>query len=233
MEMESDPLPLHFAQPPLFDFGDSSASALELFPATWAAAEALASPDLAARRAGLDRLVELGAPRYSPLVAYLIATRLLEPDLALREQVIAVLAGVLTPDESGKLAPEPVRQVLAAYLSQMRTRPIVALLQVAESSETARPSVAALLNACPYAGGHLANILNDRRAPLATRRQAVHFVAEVGYLQAVPALERLENRLAVRQNGQQDMPFLPSGGLLDESSLLPEVQSALRLLRTP
>lgn len=230
--MESDPSFVNLWQPPLFELGEPTAAALELFPAVWGAAELLASPEAAARRVGLERLAELKAARLSPLVAYLLATRLLEPDLELRGMVARLLDSALSADEQGRLAHPAVREALTAWLAAMRTRPIYALLQVAESDPTLDGPVTSLLNACPFAGVQLSALLAERKTPIAIRRQAACFIARVGYLDAVPALERLAARLETRLEGQQSMPFI-SPDPADELALLPAVQSALNQLRAP
>ncbi|HEX9028950.1 MAG TPA: hypothetical protein VF823_07240 [Anaerolineales bacterium] len=230
--MENDPLLLSLSQPPLFELGEPSAETLELFPAVWAAAELLVSPEAPRRRSGLERLAELKAARVSPLVAYLLATRLLDPELELRGRVVRLLDTVLSADDQGRLAHPAVRQALTGWLVTMRTRPIYALLQVAESDPSLDGPVTNLLNACPFAGSQLASLLAERKTPLSIRRQAARFIAMVGYLEAVPTLERLETRLASRQEGQQAMPFLPPDPT-DEVALLPAVQAALNSLRAP
>ncbi len=228
--MDSDPMSINLNQPTLFDFTGSSSGTVELFPAVWSAAEELTSPDLGSRQAALERLAALNAIRLSPLIAYLTATRILEPDLPLRKRVIQLLGDVLAPDEGGRPAPDIVIRHLSTYLSQMRTRPIIALLQVAELDPGLEAGVARLFNACPNGGSHLVDIVSDRKAPVALRRQAVSMIGLVGYLDTLSTLERLEARLTARIKGQQSMPFAPSSGP-DESELLPAVQTAIGRLR--
>jgi len=230
--MDYESLPQQLIQPALFEYGDAAHGAVELFPAVWAATEALFSPELLTRTQGLARLVELGAVRLSPLVAAVLADRLTEPDLELRRQIAYALGDVLTVDENGHAAPDPVRNYLVNMLSQMRQRPIFALLEISISVPMAEATIARLLNACPYAGRHLADILTERKMPLAVRRAATHFIGFVGYLDAIPALERMLVRLEARVTGQQVMPFAPPGQP-DEADLLPEVRQALKNLRAP
>ncbi len=219
-------------QPPLFQFGESSAGAVELFPTVWSACEDLVAPDPELRHKGLDQLLALGAPRLSPLVTYLLTTRLADTDTSLRVRVAQTLGGLLLPDLEGRPTPEPVRRHLVSALSQMRTRSIYALLEVAYDGADTAASVARLLNVCPYAGGHLVEILNERKLPLTVRRAAVDFIGSVGYLEAIPALERLATRLEARLGGQQSMPFAPPA-VQDETDLLPVVLAALAMLKAP
>lgn len=230
--MDTDALIVNVTQPTLFDWGDSSAGTLELFPSVWGAAEALTSPDVLIRQAGLDRLVELNAARFSPLVAYLIGTRLTDPDIALRAHIVQTLASIFSPDQQGRPAPEMVRQHLTTLLSQMRARQIYALLQVASFDSSLEPQIAILLNTCSYAGNHLGDILANREALVSIRQKAAHFIGQVGYCDAIPLLERLLNRLEARQNGQQMMPFLRVNEN-DEITLLPAVRGALNILNAP
>ena len=231
--MDVDPLITNLAQPKLFDLGDTSFGAVELFPSVWSAAEALTNSDETIRREGLERLAELNAARFSPLIAYLITTRLLDPNLEIRARVIRILAEVFAPDNQGQSAPDAVRLELKAWLCQMRTRQIYALLQAADFDPSSEPYISSLLNACPYAGNHLASILADRKVPLMIRKQAAVFTGRVGYLDAIPALERIATKLETRLNGQQAMPFAPVDGYDNEITLLPPVKEALTLLRSP
>jgi len=230
--MDLKSLPQQTLQPTLFNYGEATNGALELFPAVWIATEALVSPELALRQQGLSQLNELGAPRLSPLVAAVLATRLTEPDLELRRQVVYTLGDILARDEVGRAAPETVRQIVVYTLSQMRQRPLFALLQVAVIDPMAAVPISRLLNACPYAGRHMADILSERKHPLAIRRMAVHFIGLVGYLEAIPSLERLLTRLEARVVGQHMMPFAPQAPI-DEVDLLPEIRAALADLRAP
>jgi HEAT repeat protein len=197
----------------------------------WSAAEALTSLEPEARRKGLDRLEEMHAARFSPLVAYLVTTRLTDPDMDIRGQAVRMLSAVLVPDKHGSLAPADVRRRVLAVMAQMRTRRIYALLELASRSPDCEAAVTSLLNACPYAGTHLADILTSKKTPLFIRREAASLIGRVGYLDAIPVLERLITRLASRLSGQQSMPFAPAGGY-EETALLPDVQAALDRLRS-
>jgi hypothetical protein len=218
-------------QPLLFNLGESSAK-IELFPAVWGAAEDLTSPDTRVRTDALERLKDLEAPRFSPLVAYLLATRLTDSDVDFRAKIIELLGEVLSLDRQGQPAPENVRQTLNAYLAQMRTRHTFAILQVIAEHPSLEKHAANLLNACPYAGNHLADILSDRKSPLSVRKQAGRMIGRVGFLDALPALERLSARLEARLHGQRAMPFAPIPSA-EELDLLPVVHTAMTLLRAP
>ena len=218
-----------FKQPELFTLAESTGN-VELFPAVWSAAEDLTTASLELRRDALDRLLQLNAPRFSPLIAYLLHTRITEPDLGLRKEIIQALSDILTPDDEGNPSPEDVRASLRYHLSRMRTRQIFSLLQVLVEDPRMETAVARLLNACPYAGLHLADILADHTAPFEVRVQAVRMIGVVGYLDALPALERQEARLEARYNGQRAMPFAPPAS--NEVDLLPEIHRAQALLRS-
>lgn len=232
IRMDYELVPQQILQPALFELGEATRGAVELFPAVWCAVESLLSPDCLTRQQGLAQLVELRAARFSPLVVAILASRLAEPDLDLRRQIASTLGDILTVDDAGQTAPEPVRQYLVFSLGQMRQRPIFSLLEVSLNDPQAQTAIARLLNACPYAGRHLADILSDRKMPLGVRREAARFIGLVGYLEAIPALERMEARLDARISGQQSMPFAPTGQP-DETDLLPEIRAALLSLRAP
>jgi len=229
MDLYSPPL----TQPILFEIQNTSTGAVEFFPAVWNAAEALSSPDVEHRRLAIQQLRKMGVARLSPLIAYLAATRLTDPDLGVRGQVVSLLGDVCLPDAHGNLVPENVRRRLVASLSQMRTCCVFALLEVVAADGALATPVFHLLKTNTYAGGHLVSILSNRQIPLKIRQQAVHFVGLVGYLDAIPALERLENRLEARLNGQQAMAFAASSSVVDESSLVPLIHKTLDILKSP
>jgi len=224
MDVEQEALLV--SQLPLFEFGDITTGMVELFPTVWGAAESLSSAESKQRQQGLDLLVKCGATRLSPLVNYVILTRITDPDMEFRSLVVRALADVLTPDEKGRPAPEPVRQHLVAQLARLRTREIYALAQLLAYNSDLMPQVARLMNSCPYAGHHLADLAASRKAPLEIRRYAIRLAGEVGYCDMIPTLERMLARLETRVNGQQTMSFAPPAGIEDEE-LLPDVKGAL------
>lgn len=230
-KMDLDTLYLTPIQPTFLEVIETSSGLLELFPAVWSAAEGLTSPDVHIRSTSLTRLQELGAPRLSALISYLLATRIVDPDLALRCRIVRTLGDLLVPDNAGRQAPDSVRRHMIGYLAQMRTRQIFSLLQTAIAEPDLEEHIARLLNNCPHAGTHMAEIFSNREASLDVRQQAVHFVGQAGFLEALPALERLANRLEARRNGQQSMPFAPPANTQDESGLLHEINQTLLILR--
>jgi hypothetical protein len=229
--MDADSFHIYLDQPSLFQFDDTSTSVVELFPAVWSAGEAIISPDRQTRQHGLEQIAQSQAARFSPLIAYLLVTRLMEPEMELRSSVVSILADALRPDSQGRVAPEAVRLQLLNDLARMRTRQIYALLQVADFDPQASDCVAVLLNSCSYAGNHLADILIDRKIAISIRMRAVELIGKVGYLDAIPVLERIRTRLESRLNGQQHMHFLTlEEG--DEVVLLPGIRTTLEILQS-
>jgi len=227
--MDKDTLQFSLTQPALFDFTQTTRGAVELFPEVWGAMEDMVAPKSSLRLAAIERLGHLRAPRLSGLVAYLMATRLTDPDLTVRVRIIRVLAEVFSPDELGQLAPELVKGVLSSYIANLDPQAVTCLVEASLYDANEIPNIARLLNYCPNAASHLADILTDRKASLELRRRAVELIGKVGYLEALPALERLQVRLAARLRGQQSMPFAPPP-TPDEAELLPAVEQALSLL---
>ena len=191
----------------------------------WESAEAISSPELSERKRGFERLIEFDVVRRSPLVVYLLATRIVEPDLTLRAYIVRVLAGILKTESPDNLSPEDVRLTLVNYLSQIDRREILALLQLAEIDPYAEEQIINLLCACSCAGGHLINITNDRETSLSIRKLSLKFIGRVGYLEALPDLLRLETRLKARTKSNHNED--------SQTSLLPLITEALTLLQTP
>lgn len=230
--MTLDDASLKPPQPTLFKIGDSSSGLYELFPQVWQLLEAAISPEIAVRRLAIKELIELEAGRVSPLVAYFLVTRITESDLDTRALVVYAVSEALIPDKKGKLPVESARQCIIGNLSQMRTRQIYALLQVLTKYPNLEPDVARMLNACPYAGNQLADILASRRVSLDIRRYAVRMIGLVGYLDAIPALERLLARLESRLHGQQTMAFAPAE-MVEDAELIPDIRRSLAFLKSP
>jgi hypothetical protein len=219
-------------QPRLFGFSESVVLEADLFPPVWHSLELLTSPNMDDREAGLDELVELNAQYSFPLAAYVLATRLEDKDSEFRTKVVQVLGRLLSPGEGFEDATEGVKQTLKAYLAQMRQRKIFALLQVSESDPPSQTYVAVLLKTCSNAGKTLSEIFSDRKLPLEIRLQAIQLVGIVGFLEAVPRLERLAMRLEGRLNGQSAMSFVTNSDSR-EKVLLPAIQTALTILNSP
>lgn len=221
--------PSRFPQPQLFSV-EEGIEQIELFPEVWSAAEKLISPELHLRWEGLEGLLELNAPRYSPLILYMLCTRIVEPDIDLRARIIEALGDVAQSDKHGNPAPGNVRLILINYLSRIRTRQIYDLLQVLVDYPSLEEHVTRLLNVCSFASNQLVEIINDRKKPVNIRQKAIRVIGIIGYVEAIPALDRLSARLEARMNGQKAMSFAPPTDN-PELELLAATQEALESLR--
>jgi hypothetical protein len=218
--MDDDPVTTLKLQPDaLVTFAGAQGDNADKAHVVWGAAEALTSPDLETRH----------AVRQFPLIAYMLISRLAEPDIALRAQIVDALADVVTPDGHGEPAHAPSFPVLTTHLMEMRTRQIYALLQVADFDKSNEPKVMGLLDYCSFAGGHLSDILSNRKIPLALRKQAAYFIGRMGYLDALPTLERMVTKLESRRNGTGELGRNEE----DDAALLSIIRGSLELLRAP
>jgi hypothetical protein len=189
----------------------------------WAHAAGLAAPELTTRIASLEALVRLDCLRREPLLAYLLATRLGERDVRLRGRVVVILGNLVSDGTLDEL----VKGQIAGWVGQMRTREIFGLLQAYLATPTIEIQVINLLRLAPHAGRHLGDIVVERKFPVEIRKAAALFTGKIGYLQAIPALERTRQRLEARQAG---IAGLDMGA---EKELLAPVRDALGLLRAP
>ena len=230
--MDFNPFELNVTQSSLFSLEKAGPVSMELTPEIWSAAQTLISPNSDQRYASLQRLEELGVIQYSPLVVYLVSSCITDPDLNFRAKVVEVLAKLIGVEARNQVIPDDIRNQLRNSLSRMRTREIISLLQVAQNDSACTRAVATLMDMCPYAGKHLADILIDRDTSLAIRKLAILMIGEVGFLDALSTLERLHNRLEARINGQQTLGFTTRESN-DELILLPSLCEALKLLRAP
>jgi len=225
--MDTEPIPL--LQLPLFVYGESITEVVELFPAVWKATEAVTSPDSTIKHRGMDALLDVGAQRVSPLVAYMIATCLNDPDIFIRRRVMYILADILVGEQNGRRALDEVRKVVTHILSRMNEITILGLLEVSVADEQSDRAIFQLLNMCPYAGKHLGEIVSQWKHQVPIRQKAVYFIGMVGYLEALPILEKIYNRLEARQNGQYLMEFAPASTKSDDA-LLPYLRIAITQL---
>jgi hypothetical protein len=218
--------PVPILQPPLFVYGEQATNLDELYPAVWNATEALASPDRVTRQHGIDAILDVGAQNVSPLVAYMLATCVNDPDIYIRRRIVLILADLLLFDPIGRPAIENIRKTVSNYLHKMQEETITGILEVAVMDEQADQAIFYLFNACPYAGKYLADIFAQWKNSLPIRQKAVQFIARVGYLEALPVLERMLNRLEARQSEQYLMPFVPASASHD-SDILPDLRIAI------
>lgn len=196
----------------------------------WDALEQLTAPQLAERRNGLHTLNDTEAPKQSPLVAYVLATRLTDPDVRFRAEVIKTLAEIINPGDNG-LPPFDVRRHLKGYHAVIGRGTVLATLEAAEVDPASASHIAALFKLWPHTGAILADIATKRTVSVSIRRQAIHFIGNVGFVETIPQLERLAERLESRANGQKRMTFAPPSEDSDECSLLSNVQATLTLLK--
>ena len=217
--MDANPLIVKSEKTQLLELGERHLNRIETLTAIWEATEALTSSDLLNRIMGLKRLVESSAVQEYSLVAYVLATRIVEPDIELRARIVSALAEVVSIDQS-TLRNSGVYKTITSYLAGLRTRQIFALLQVVEFDRSKEESTAELLSYCSFAGEHLGQILTNRQASISIRRQAAKFIGKIGYLDALPTLERMVSRLEDRREE-------------DDSPLYPTLLEAIQLLRSP
>lgn len=204
---------------------------LELFPGVWMAAEQLGSQDVNQRHQAMDELLRTDAPRVSPLIGYLLSTRLLDPDLRLRMRIVESLANVMRRDSEGKYAVDAVRSHIIAGLSYLGEPGVFALLELAVKDQTLVPHISKLLNFMPRAGDTLKNFASNRDKKIEIRRMAIFFIGRIGYVDAVGELKRLRDRIETRQEGQKRMPFAPPAADDNEEGLLQEINKTLSSLR--
>jgi hypothetical protein len=230
--MDVNPLFVNIENTDLLELHNLDSSRFEFLPLIFDAAEAMISNDRAVRWSGMERLIEMQAGRVSPLVGYLLATRLEEPDLELRVQIIKALAGILDKDDQGQLPKTTVYQSVVGFMAGIRTRTVFAILKAVDFDASIEPMAAKLLSNCSFAGTHLADIMANRNTPMAIRKQAIHFIGRIGYLDALASMERQATRIESRRNGNNGYLGDNSDGD-DEAELLASIKDALEKLRLP
>ncbi|MCJ7717166.1 MAG: hypothetical protein MUO54_11695 [Anaerolineales bacterium] len=194
----------------------------------WQAAEGLVSPKAAEREKALDYLIDLGALVKSPLIAYLLATRLSDPDLEVRYHVVQALGSVLPGNERGIEMLDPILMQLQSYLAYINTDQVLDLLEVSEQYLSAEENLIKIFKLSSYAGNRLSGIVNDRKKPLEIRQKAIFFCGEIGYLETSTTLKILVSRIEKRNQLLTRSPFRKKE--LDENQLYPYAVAALEKL---
>lgn len=193
----------------------------------WRIAELLISLELYDRQEGITRLEALEIARSQPVIAYILATRLTEADIPLRGRIARLLDEMLSQGNS------QVQATLCYQLGQMRTRQVYAILQAVYADPALHAQVGRLLKECSFAGTYLADIMLDRDVPVSLRKLAVTYIGQIGFLDAMPALERVMNRLVARSPNQRVLPGMPADIQDEELGLLPLVKEAISELQAP
>ena len=120
------------------------------------------------RHSGLDDLLASQAARVSPLLAYLVVTRLFDPDEGMRIRVVEALANILRRDVKGQYAPEEVRARIISGLSQLGDPGLLSLIEVGVDHEELHTHIAKLINFAPHTGRFLKDLAGDRSQRIRT-----------------------------------------------------------------
>ncbi|MFN2112910.1 MAG: hypothetical protein ACK2TT_07310 [Anaerolineales bacterium] len=157
--------------------------------------ERLIAPDAHLRSGAVDELAEVKGVEDDPLFIYLLATRLLDPDLEIRFQVVKVLGRMLEFEHNQHTLQGRSLEILVSYLADFEKDQYVKLLEVSEAYLAAEESLTAILKVCSYAGNSLGGIVNDRKLPVRIRQQAIFFCGEIGFMGTADALRNLISRV--------------------------------------
>lgn len=226
--MDSDPVLLGVNRSDLQNFPSTQFFAFEQGIEFWKAAQDLIHPDIEVRRSGFEQITALGAASQSPLLAYLLVSRLAEPDLPLRARIVQQISRLLNLPFNSKQAANEVLYFLKTNLSQLDRNQIVSLLDLAESDADTYSHVCKIISQCSHAGDHLTEIVADRQSPGPIRRLAVCLIGDIGYLCAISTLKRIKKRIESRCRSS----VMGIARLNGDTALLPDIREALKKLKT-
>lgn len=191
----------------------------------WVLLEGLIDPDPYRRGTALEELGSLESIEDQPLILYLLATRLEDPDLEIRFHAVKILGSLVESDPGAQGLPEKSFRTITSYTTQMDKSQLIKLLEVSVAYLAAEESIVNILRLCSYAGKALSGIVNDRRLPVEIRKQALYYCGEVGFLNSARPINNLIQRIKKNSAG----PGLNSRRKkhLDEEELLPFAVAAL------
>ena len=201
----------------------------------WLAGEMFVSAHIEERRRGFAILFGSEAARRSPLTPQLLASRVDEPDMPLRVQILHGLADYFEIRGREYRYPPEMRALVAGHLRKFDRQQVLALVEAhcAGANRTVRvreESLARLLERIPNAALHLTRMAGDRSLRIGLRQSAIELIGLVGFADAVESLGGLLLRIEGRRAGQLTLGFAPSDNP-DEQYLLPALKDTLRLLR--
>lgn len=183
-------------------------SYLEQLPAVWEILARVSAPQAELRSLALDELQQIPDCLDDPLVVYLLATRLSDPELGVRCQVVKIIGSLLAADGSRPVLCDRALAHLVARLETFGKDHYTAMLEVAAVYLTAEEPLGNILKVSSYAGKSLSGIVNDRKLPLRVRQQAIYYCGEIGFLNTAAALQNLIKRLE-RDKAEADADFSP------------------------
>lgn len=184
---------------------------------------------MADRKEVLVTLGEEGAIRRNPLVAYVVIRLLDDPDTDVRNEAIRQL-GIVVAEIPSDAVSLRVREIIGSALGKFDHRDLFGLLLSSSLDATMRGDMGRLLNLNPRSGELLADVVGDRSVPMSIRNEAVYFIGQLGFSQALGTLERLANRIESRQRGQGAMPFAAPANP-EDAAMLPAIQEAIKKLQ--
>ncbi len=188
----------------------------------WKAARLLTSPDEDLRDRALDELKQVEGYLESPLIAYILVTRLNEPNLELRYRIVRFMGDLLDLDSEGPRFSDPVLKEIHFHLTQLNQQAWSLLLEVSSHYFSAEEAVSRILKMSSYAGDELSGIVNDRKQPVRIRQQAVYYCGQIGFLASREVLENLVRRVEKARDSSQRIRTRN-----DEEELYPYALAAL------
>jgi hypothetical protein len=227
--MELDLNPLRSPQLSLFS-KPTEVEERTLIPLIWRLLEALLSKESDIKLFALQELANLNAIMVSPIIVAILVSSLEDRDEAIRKEIVDIIGNFLKSPILNDQFNIYIRAFIKDVLSRMRTRSIYSLIQLYNLDVQLKENIVTLINQCPNAGKHLTDIFLSRNSSIKIRQNAIEIIGIIGYINAIPDMERLLSRLLTRINGQQSMPFITSQGL-DETPLIHYLEASLTNLK--
>ncbi len=200
----------------------------------WQAAEKLTSPEPVQREQGLEFFHESEFLKQTPLLAYLVGTRITDPDLQVRFHAVQTLGWVLDGERGGGDPEDQVLRHLHELLKGFRKEDYISLMEVSVAYLAAEEDLCRIFHLCSFAGGIFSGIVNDRKVDLPLRQKAIYFSGKAGFLETLETLKRFAERLDAAQGRSTEELQGAAGRQAELETLYPAVVAAIdRLTEKP
>lgn len=201
----------------------------EMRETLWVTLEALCHVEKGIRAEALSVLQSLDDLPASMLVLHQLLMVLRDTQLENRQQALQLVAMQVVRADWDLQSQLAVREACANWLKKASLEDVSLLLECSLERKGLRGDVLRILNLHASVRLALEEIIVLRSKGLGLRQEAVYCIGRLGFVDSIPVLRKLLQRLEARQQGQRSMPFAATE-IAEEAGLAPEVRHTISRL---